>query len=248
MRRMKVNAQITTMTTALEFLGCLSYLIHVRITKGTNLASFIHFQSIYFILVPYAFLMNTSNNKFRVIQNGWCGVIRNIVGKQVTAGEDEQSNAASDKIVTRNKPITQKENAGTNHQKLKTGPKKCSRAIKPENAQNESKMDISSIVDTCTEKIGSGNNRKQIKYIDDKIPNPNQIFTITQEFSPKMKRKNEREEFTDSPKEHNIFIERLISNRSKVDDFNMLHTLFPSHIPVARPTATLTIGIPRIAP
>ena len=245
---MKVNAQITAMTTVLEFLGGLSYIIHLGISKGTNLANFIHFQSIYFILVPYAFLMNTSNNKSRVIQNGWWGVFRNIVGKQVTVGEDEQSNAASDKIVTRNTPITQKENADTNHQKLMAGTKTCCRAMNPENAQNLSKTDTSSIVDTFNEKIGSDNNRKQIKYIDDKIPNPNQIFTITQEFSPKMKRKNEREEFTDSPKEHNIFIERLISNRSKVDDFNMLHTLFPSHIPVARPTATLTIGIPRIAP
>ena len=245
---MKVNAQITAMTTVLEFLGGLSYIIHLGISKGTNLANFIHFQSIYFILIPYAFLMNTSNNKFRVIQNGWCGVIRNIVGKQVTVSKDEQSNAASDKIVTRNKPITQKENAGTNHQKLKTGPKKCSRAIKPENAQNESKMDISSIVDTCTEKIGSGNNRKQIKYIDDEIPNPKRIFTITREFSPKLKRENKREICTDLPKEHNIFIERVISNRSKVDRFNTLHIPFPSHILVARPTTTLTIGIPRFAP
>ena len=245
---MKVNAQITAMTTVLEFLGGLSYIIHLGISKGTNLANFIHFQSIYFILVPYAFLMNTSNNKSRVIQNGWWGVFRNIVGKQVTVGEEEQSNASSDKIVTRNTPITQKDNADTNHQKLMAGTKTCCRAIKLENAQSVSKTDTSSIVDTFNEKIGSDNNRKQIKYIDDKIPNSNQIFTITQEFSPKMKRKNEREEFTDSPKVHNIFIERLISNRSKVDDFNMLHTLFPSHIPVARPTATLTIGIPRIAP
>ena len=107
MRRMKVNAQITAMTTALEFLGGLSYLIHLGISKGTSLASFIHFQSIYFILIPYAFLMNTSDNKFRVIQNGWWGVFRNIVGKQVTVGKFEQTDAASDKIVTRNKPSTQ---------------------------------------------------------------------------------------------------------------------------------------------
>ena len=99
MRRMKVNAQITAMTTVLEFLGGLSYIIHLGISKGTNLANFIHFQSIYFILIPYAFLMNTSNNKFRVIRNGWWGVFRNIVGKQVTVGEEEQSNATSDKIV-----------------------------------------------------------------------------------------------------------------------------------------------------
>ena len=248
MRRMKVNAQITAMTTALEFLGGVSYLIHLSISKGTNLASFIHFQSIYFILVPYAFLMNTSNNKFRVIQNGWCGVFRNIVGKHVTAGEVEQSNAASDKIVTRNKPNTQKENTDKNHQKLIAATKTCRRDIKPENAQNVSKTAISSIVDICAENIESGNNRKQIKCIDDEIPDSNRIFTITRELSPKMKRKNEREKFTDSPKEHNIFIERVISNRSNVDDSNMLHTLFPSHIPVARPTATLTIGIPRFAP
>ena len=223
---MKVNAQITAMTTALEFIGGLSYLIHLAISKGTNLASFIHFQSIYFILVPYAFLMNTSDNKFRVIQNGWRSVFRNIVGKQVTVGEVEQSNAASDKIVTRNKPSTQKENTNTNHQKLMAGTKTCCRAIKIENAQNVSQMDISSIVDTCTEQFGSGNNRKQIKYIDDEIPDHNRIFTITRKFSPKMKRKDKREKSNDSLKEHNIFIERVISNRSEVDDFNMLHTPF----------------------
>ena len=248
MRRMKVNAQITTMTTALEFLGCLSYLIHVRITKGTNLASFIHFQSIYFILVPYAFLMNTSNNKFRVIQNGWRGVFRNIVGKHVTVGEVEQSDTASDKIVTPNKPSSQSENRDTNTQILMAGTKTSYRAIKLENAQNVSNTNISSNVDTCTEQIGSGNNRKKTKCSDDEIPDPNRIFTITRELSPKMKRKDKREESNDSPKEHNIFIERVISNRSEVDEFNMLHTPFTSNIPVARPITTLTIGIPRFAP
>ena len=226
MRRMKVNAQITAMTTVLEFLGGLSYIIHLGISKGTNLANFIHFQSIYFILIPYAFLMNTSNNKFRVIRNGWWGVFRNIVGKQVTVGEDEQSNAASDKIVTRNTPITQKDNADRNHQKLMASTKTCCRAIKLENAQNLSKTDTSSIVDTCNEKLGSGNNRNQIKYIDDEIPNPNRVFTITRELSPRIQRKGKRDKSNDSPKTHNLFIERVISNRSEVDNFNMLHTPF----------------------
>ena len=224
MRRMKVNAQVTATTTTLEFLGGLTYIIHLGISNGTNLANFIHFQSIYFIVIPYAFLMNTSNNKFRVIQNGWKGVFRNIVGKQVMGGEVEHSNNASDKISIPDKDRIQKKNTDKTCQNSMVGTKTFGMGSTSEEAENVINTDVLSVADMCAQKISSANNEQGMKCLDSEIPNLNLVFTVTRKLSPKNKRKDERDKSNDLQKEGDIFIERVISNRSEVDDHNIPHT------------------------
>ena len=224
MRRMKVNAQVTAMTTALEFLGSLTYFIHLVISKGTNLANFIHFQSIYFIVIPYAFLMNTSNNKFRVIQNGWKGVFRNVVGKQDVGGEVEHSNNASDKISIPNKDRIQKENTDKTRKSSMVGTKTSCMGSTSEKAKNVTEIDILSIADMCAQKVRNTNNGQGMKCIDGEVPNLNLVFTLTRKLSPKNRGKDKRDKSNDLEKDGDIFIERVISNRSEVDDHNMPHT------------------------
>ena len=221
---MKVNAQVTATTTTLEFLGGLTYIIHLGISNGTNLANFIHFQSIYFIVIPYAFLMNTSNNKFRVIQNGWKGVFRNIVGKQVMGGEVEHSNNASDKISIPNKDRIQKENTDKTRQNSMVGTKTSCMSSTSGEAKNVTETDILSIVDMCAQKIRSTNNEQGMNCIDGEIPNLNLVFAVTRKHSPNNKRKDKWGKSNALQKAGDIFIERVISNRSEVDDHNIPHT------------------------
>ena len=220
---MKVNAQVTAMTTALEFLGSLTYIIHLGISKGTNLANFIHFQSIYFMVIPYAFLMNTSNNKFRVIQNGWKGVFRNIVGKQVVGGEVEHSNNASDKVSIPNKDRIQKENTSKTVKTRRLAQRHLAWAAHQKKLRM-SPRHILSIADMCAQKVRSTNNGQGMKCIDGEIPNLNLVFTVTRKLSPKNKKKDKRDKSKDLEKDGDIFIERVISNSSDVDDYNMPHT------------------------
>lgn len=79
MKRMIVNAQVTATTTLLELLGNVTYAIHIIVT-GPSLATLSHGMMVYTILLPYVFLMNTSHNKNRIIENGWKNVLRNIIG------------------------------------------------------------------------------------------------------------------------------------------------------------------------
>ena len=43
-----------------------------------NNINLLWFMTLYFILLPYAFLMNTKHNKNRVVEDGWQGVFKNI--------------------------------------------------------------------------------------------------------------------------------------------------------------------------
>ena len=79
MEKMKVNAQVTAVTTILESVGCLViFITWAFITKFSGYTTLIQSILLYFVLLPYAFLMNTSQNKARIIEHGWTNVIRNI--------------------------------------------------------------------------------------------------------------------------------------------------------------------------
>ena len=68
------------MTTILELLGNVTVLVLIVIFKASTLPTVIHSIICYSILLPHAFIMNTSHNKNRVIEYGWKNVLRNLVG------------------------------------------------------------------------------------------------------------------------------------------------------------------------
>ena len=78
---MKVNAQVTAVISILELIGNVTYVIHVILSSGPSFGTFVHGQIPYMIVLPYAFLMNTSHNKNRIVENGWNNVLRNIIGR-----------------------------------------------------------------------------------------------------------------------------------------------------------------------
>ena len=101
LKKWKVSAQITAATTMVEFLGHLTFVIHLKLANGSNLASAIHFEAIYAILIPYTLLKNTSDNKNRIIEAGWKNIFKNILGiKDNSAIEPSPGNDSSKSKVT----------------------------------------------------------------------------------------------------------------------------------------------------
>ena len=92
MTKLEVNAQVTAITTLLEHIGNATVIIHgVHFTTRSSwkLSILIHEMFCYCIFTPYAFLMNTSDNKNRIIKYGWRNVLKNIIGKPMVDTEKE---------------------------------------------------------------------------------------------------------------------------------------------------------------
>ena len=68
---MHVNAQVTAVTTMMEFTGnCINYIIFLVLGGHVNFISYALYMFLYFVVLSYAFLMNTRYNKNRIIEYG----------------------------------------------------------------------------------------------------------------------------------------------------------------------------------
>ena len=52
------------------------------VSKGSSFGTLIQGMSAAYVVIPYLFLMNTSYNKYRVVEFGWKNVLKNILGKR----------------------------------------------------------------------------------------------------------------------------------------------------------------------
>ena len=82
-KNVRVNAQVTAMVTIFEVVGmCVIVIAHSLFKQGFTGFDLV-FQSLFmllhFVVLSYAFLMNTASNKNRIIEDGWMNVLKNIV-------------------------------------------------------------------------------------------------------------------------------------------------------------------------
>ena len=80
-RKIRVNAQVKAMISLLELSSNVGYIIIISFTVRTSYATLVQFMFLYMVLLPYAFLMNTSHNKNRIVEYGWTNVCSNIIMK-----------------------------------------------------------------------------------------------------------------------------------------------------------------------
>ena len=92
MKKLQVNAQVTYFTSLLELIGNATIVVHVVYTKSATFSTLIHNMVFYCILSPHAFLMNTSHNKYRIVEYGWKNVILNLFR---TVSNVDKSNGVS---------------------------------------------------------------------------------------------------------------------------------------------------------
>ena len=79
MKTMKVNAEVTAVITCLETIGNLVCIFLFVFLDLSGYADLFVSLSLYLLLLPYTFLMNTRNNKNRVIDDGWINVLKNTL-------------------------------------------------------------------------------------------------------------------------------------------------------------------------
>ena len=89
MKKIMVNAQVTSIISFLELSSMVLYTVIIELNKGTSFYSLIYAMVVYDVILPYAFLMNTSHNKTRVVSLGWTNVILNILGNNDTLQKDD---------------------------------------------------------------------------------------------------------------------------------------------------------------
>ena len=82
-KNVRVNAQVTAVVTIFEVVGmCVIVIAHILFKQGFSGFDLV-FQSLFmllhFVILPYAFLMNTTSNKNRIIEDGWMNVLKNMV-------------------------------------------------------------------------------------------------------------------------------------------------------------------------
>ena len=91
-RLMHVNAQVTAVTTMMEFSGnCINSVIFLVLGGHGKFIGSALYMLLYFVVLSYAFVMNTRYNKNRIIEYGWLNVLKNISGcnKQIDVAADD---------------------------------------------------------------------------------------------------------------------------------------------------------------
>ena len=81
LRSMKIGCQVTAAISLLEILGNIfCTVIWLFTDKYIGKESLLFSLTLYFILLPYTFLMNTHDNRNLVVEDGWQMVIKNLFG------------------------------------------------------------------------------------------------------------------------------------------------------------------------
>ena len=115
MKKMKVNSQVTAIITIIEVLGNLTFMFTwTFITKFAAYTTLLQGMGLYFVILPYAFLMNTSQNKNRIVEEGWVPILKNIF--RITIYQPEISDEQND----RNKHAPE-ENSGKQRRQRRSG-------------------------------------------------------------------------------------------------------------------------------
>ena len=100
------------MLTIFEFLYLLLYMIVFGyVSKGSSFATLIQGMALHFGLIPFSFLMNTTDNKYRIVEMGWRNVFKNIILGWKTQVEKVFSVLQSDGRISSVDPIPVSDNS-----------------------------------------------------------------------------------------------------------------------------------------
>ena len=98
------------MISLLELSSNIGYVIIISFTIKTSFATLVHFMFLYMVLLPYAFLMNTSHNKNRMVEYGWRNVFSNLIMKINNSVSNDNGNNNENTgayNISKNLPISQ---------------------------------------------------------------------------------------------------------------------------------------------
>ena len=122
MKKLFVNAQVTATISLIEMGTNVLHTTLLKYYRGTNFYNLLQSMIVYDIVLPYAFLMNTSHNKKRIVESGWKNIFKNIIGitdNVVDSQEDISKDVAKKQNVFLEASITTK--STRNNEVSKTG-------------------------------------------------------------------------------------------------------------------------------
>ena len=96
MKKLKVNAQVTAMISVFEIFVNITAFVLTMISNGVTLYTLSMNIGAYNIILPYVFIMNTSHNKYRIVEFGWKNVLFNIIGVNNRVTPNGEPNQAAD--------------------------------------------------------------------------------------------------------------------------------------------------------
>ena len=78
-RKILINSQITATISILETSTNIAFIILLWYFRGTTYFSLLLPLTVYVVILPFAFLSNTSDNKNRIVEEGWKYVFKNML-------------------------------------------------------------------------------------------------------------------------------------------------------------------------
>ena len=95
MKKVQVNTQVRAMISFLEAASQITHIFLLWYNKGTHPSNLTLAIIIYDIFLPHSFLMNTSQNKNRIIELGWKNVFKNLIGMKTNVVHNEEGERPS---------------------------------------------------------------------------------------------------------------------------------------------------------
>ena len=97
-KKVWVNAQVTGTIAFIEMILTVLYVVMIAYYGSSHFTTLLILMVLYDVILPYAFLMNTSHNKNRIIELGWKNVLKNIILRSgsnsvadITKGTDKKT-------------------------------------------------------------------------------------------------------------------------------------------------------------
>ena len=108
LRKLRVNVQVTAMVSFLEASSNIGYVVIRAVIVRGNFTTLLQMVMLYMIILPYAFLMNTSDNKNRVVEHGWKNIVMNVIGRSNPSSVAPLNNNLDNITISKNSDLAKK--------------------------------------------------------------------------------------------------------------------------------------------
>jgi hypothetical protein len=112
-----VSSQVTAMVTFLEVAYTIVYIVVIGIiVQKTSFGTLTQNMGLFFVVLPYSYLMNTSHNRHRIVDLGWKNILKNIFGcrnNSIANSNNDFITCNTNKKTVEKNDSKKKDNSGT---------------------------------------------------------------------------------------------------------------------------------------
>ena len=101
-KKVWVNAQVTGTIAFIEMILTVLYVVMIAYYGSSHFTTLLILMVLYDVILPYAFLMNTSHNKNRIVELGWKNVLKNMIFRSGSNSVEDIAKQTTDEKTNRN--------------------------------------------------------------------------------------------------------------------------------------------------